>query len=84
MNIKDILKGNFVLTDTLLEKAFKENKIERSPISGFPMTWIKLYSEDGEYDCTKCKHEGDQDYCAECYDYGTSFYPKNELIEKGE
>ena len=50
--------------------------IKRSPVSGFPMEWIEKYSQDGEYDCTLCINNGDRDCCAECCDYGTSFFPK--------
>jgi len=58
-------------------------KIEVSPVSGFPMEWVRKYCVDGEYDCSFCKHEGDQDWCVECMDYGDSFSPKETEATNG-
>lgn len=48
-----------------------------SPISGFPIEWAK-YVINGEYNCNQCKHNGDINKCAECWDYGSSFEPKED------
>jgi len=54
-------------------------KIKCSPISGFPMEWVRKYCVNGEYVCSFCIHENDKNWCAECMDYGTGFEPKEEI-----
>jgi len=52
-----------------------------SSVSGKPLTWLK-FTSNGEYDCSKCVHSRDSDYCVECCDFGTLFQPKQELLDK--
>lgn len=56
---------------------------EKSSVSGFPLTWLR-FTSNGSYDCRKCIHYGDSDYCCECNDFGDSFCPRDELLAEIE